>query len=98
MPEKKHIKVDQDQFTQIIINLAVNARDAMPAGGTLVLKTAVISTNGKSPPELPSGKYVRISVIDNRMGVSEGVKETLFQPFFFTKEDRHGSRPLLPSS
>src|SRR5207248_1107173 len=62
MPEKKHIKVDPDQFTQIIINLAVNARDAMPAGGTLVLKTETISTNGKSLPELPSGKYVDISV------------------------------------
>jgi two-component system, cell cycle sensor histidine kinase and response regulator CckA len=91
MPEKKHIKVDPDQFTQIIINLAVNARDAMPAGGTLVLKTEVISTNGKSPPELPSGKYVRISVIDNGMGMSEEVKEHLFEPFFSTKDDRHGS-------
>src|SRR5436305_5773663 len=91
MPEKKHIKVDPDQFTQIIINLAVNARDAMPAGGTLVLKTETISTNGKSLPELPSGKYVRISVIDNGMGMSEEVKEHLFEPFFSTKDDRHGS-------
>jgi two-component system cell cycle sensor histidine kinase/response regulator CckA len=91
MPEKKHIKVDPDQFTQIIINLAVNARDAMPAGGTLVLKTETISTNGKSPPALPPGKYVRISVIDNGMGMSEEVKEHLFEPFFSTKDDRHGS-------
>jgi PAS domain S-box-containing protein len=91
MPEKKHIKVDPDQFTQIMINLAVNARDAMPAGGTLVLKTETISTNGKSLPELPSGKYVRISVIDNGMGMSEEVKEHLFEPFFSTKGDRHGS-------
>jgi two-component system, cell cycle sensor histidine kinase and response regulator CckA len=90
MPEKKHIKVDPDQFTQIIINLAVNARDAMPAGGTLVLKTETISTNGKSPA-LPSGKYIRISVIDNGMGMSEEVKEHLFEPFFSTKDDRHGS-------
>ena len=91
MPEKKHIKVDPDQFTQIMINLAVNARDAMPAGGTLLLKTETISTNGKSLPELPSGKYVRISVIDNGMGMSEEVKEHLFEPFFSTKGDRHGS-------
>src|SRR5436853_3289273 len=91
MPEKRHIKVDPDQFTQIIINLAVNARDAMPAGGTLVLKTETISTNGKSLPELPSGKYVRISVIDNGMGMSEEVKEHLFEPFFSTKGDPHGS-------
>src|SRR5213082_625615 len=91
MPEKRHIKVDPDQFTQIIINLAVNARDAMPAGGTLVLKTETISTNSKSPRELPSGKYVRISVIDNGMGMSEDVKDHLFEPFFSTKDDRHGS-------
>jgi two-component system cell cycle sensor histidine kinase/response regulator CckA len=91
MPEKKHIKVDPDQFSQIIINLAVNARDAMPAGGTLVLKTKAISTNGKSPAELPPGKYVSISVIDNGMGMTDEVKEHLFEPFFTTKDDRHGS-------
>ena len=91
MPEKRHIKVDPDQFTQIIINLAVNARDAMPAGGTLVLKTEAISSNGKSRVELPPGKYVSISVIDNGMGMTDDVKEHLFEPFFTTKDDRHGS-------
>jgi two-component system, cell cycle sensor histidine kinase and response regulator CckA len=91
MPEKKHIKVDPDQFTQIIINLAVNARDAMPAGGTLVLKTEAISTNGKASAELPSGKYIGISVIDNGMGMTDDVKEHLFEPFFTTKDDRHRS-------
>src|SRR5437763_17000506 len=91
MPGNKHISVDPDQFTQIIINLSVNARDAMPAGGTLVLKTEAVSTNGKSPAELPPGKYVSISVIDNGMGMTDDVKEHLFEPFFTTKEDRHGS-------
>jgi two-component system, cell cycle sensor histidine kinase and response regulator CckA len=91
MPDKKHIKVHPDQFTQIIINLAVNARDAMPAGGTLVLKTEAISENGKSPSELPTGKYVGISMIDNGMGMSDEVKAHLFEPFFTTKDDRHGS-------
>ena len=78
MPGKKHIKVDPDQFTQIIINLAVNARDAMPAGGTLaLLETEAVSTNGKSPAELPPGKYVSISVIDNGMGMTDDVKRSI---------------------
>lgn len=91
MPEKKHIKVDPDQFTQIIINLAVNARDAMPAGGTLVLKTKTISANGRSREALPPGKYIGISVIDNGMGMTDDTKEHLFEPFFTTKDDRHRS-------
>jgi len=91
MPEKKYIKVDPDQFTQIIINLAVNARDAMPAGGTLVLKTEAIYSDGKSPAELPPGKYVGISVIDNGMGMTPEAKEHLFEPFFTTKDPRYGS-------
>lgn len=91
MPQKKYIKVDPDQFTQIIINLAVNARDAMPAGGTLLLKTETVCANGKAPPEMPPGKYIGISITDNGMGMSDAVKEHLFEPFFTTKDDRHAS-------
>src|SRR5436190_22496033 len=91
IPEKKYIKVDPDQFTQIIINLAVNARDAMPVGGTLLLKTETILSNGKAPPEMPPGKYIGISITDNGVGMSNEVKEHLFEPFFTTKDDRHAS-------
>ncbi|PYI77659.1 MAG: hybrid sensor histidine kinase/response regulator [Verrucomicrobia bacterium] len=91
IPEKKYIKVDPDQFTQIIINLAVNARDAMPVGGTLLLKTQTIFANGKAPSEMPPGKYIGISITDNGIGMSDEVKEHLFEPFFTTKDDRHAS-------
>lgn len=93
VPEKAHIKVDQNQFTQIIVNLAVNARDAMPSGGTLILKTATVSVHEKSPVanELAAGDYVVISMIDNGCGMSDEVKSHVFEPFFSTKDERHSS-------
>ena len=97
LPDKQpaHIKVDPNQFTQIIVNLAVNARDAMPSGGTLTLKSDIISVTGKSNdplmPELPPGKFVVISVIDDGIGISDEIKAHIFEPFFTTKDDRFGS-------
>ncbi len=97
LPEKKsaHIRVDPHQFTQIIVNLAVNARDAMPGGGTLVLKTEIENLNGnkRSPAlnDLAPGEYVVVSMIDSGVGMSEEVKAHLFEPFFTTKADPHGS-------
>jgi two-component system cell cycle sensor histidine kinase/response regulator CckA len=97
LPEKKtaYIKIDPSQFTQIIVNLAVNARDAMSPGGTLTLRTSILNVNDSSPqrfdPELQPGDYVVISVIDNGCGMSDEVKAHLFEPFFTTKGDQHGS-------
>jgi PAS domain S-box-containing protein len=93
--EGMHTKVDPGQLTQIILNLVVNARDALPGGGCLALETSAVTV---APPEdhelgseeLPPGEYVRISVIDNGTGMSDEVKRHVFEPFFTTKDEGSG--------
>jgi PAS domain S-box-containing protein len=93
--EKKgaHIKADPGQITQIILNLAVNARDAMPKGGQLNLETAIVDlTNESESPfhcgDFVPGEYVLINVADTGVGMSEETKAHLFEPFFTTKIDQ----------
>jgi two-component system cell cycle sensor histidine kinase/response regulator CckA len=98
-----HIKVDSGQLTQIVLNLAVNARDAMPDGGRLTLetKTVTLAEDRQSAPgidELPSGDYVVVAVIDNGAGMSDEVKAHLFEPFFTTKHTGTGSGLGLATS
>ncbi len=89
--EGAHIRVDPSQFSQILLNLAVNARDAMPGGGCLTLETSFVTLSSET--EIPlcvdalcPGDYVLISVTDNGSGMSDEVKTHLFEPFFTTKE------------
>jgi len=90
-----HVKVDPGQLTQIILNLVVNAREAMPAGGQITLATARCWIDDKTPAngslEFAPGEYVSISVADNGTGMSEEVKARLFEPFFTTKDGTRGS-------
>jgi PAS domain S-box-containing protein len=94
-PTLERVSADRAQFEQIILNLAVNARDAMPAGGKLVLATSNIRL--KTPQlesggvELPPGNYVLLSVTDSGTGMEQDVQSHIFEPFFTTKERGKGT-------
>jgi PAS domain S-box-containing protein len=84
--------VDPTQIELIILNLAINARDAMPDGGTLTIATANVSRrDAERPEEPPAGDYVAVSVSDTGSGMSEAVLARAFEPFFTTKEIGKGS-------
>jgi PAS domain S-box-containing protein len=98
-----HTKVDPGQLTQIVLNLVVNARDAMRHGGRLTLETASLTIDPSEESEIGSeqlkpGEYVRISVTDNGAGMSDEVKQHLFEPFFTTKDEGRGSGLGLATS
>ncbi|MDQ6655894.1 MAG: ATP-binding protein, partial [Verrucomicrobiota bacterium] len=97
-----HIKVDPGQLTQIILNLVLNARDAMRKGGRLTLATGRFRIDDAQPPDpargLASGDYVSIAVNDNGTGMDEEIKAHLFEPFFTTKDEGRGSGLGLATS
>jgi two-component system cell cycle sensor histidine kinase/response regulator CckA len=88
------VKVDVSQFEQVIVNLAVNARDAMPDGGKLIIRTANVTTEdaGKLAYKgMPAADYVRIEVADTGTGIPADIRDKIFEPFFSTKEVGKGT-------
>jgi two-component system cell cycle sensor histidine kinase/response regulator CckA len=88
------VKADLHQFEQVIINLAVNARDAMPEGGKLVIRTANVSesqSRALGNQHLPPAEYVLIEVSDTGTGMTPEVMLKIFEPFFSTKEIGRGT-------
>jgi PAS domain S-box-containing protein len=85
-PDVHPVKIDANQFELALMNLAVNARDAMPDGGTLTIAAQdEIAGAGRGPKELSPGNYVRISVTDTGIGMSESTLAKAMEPFFTTK-------------
>jgi signal transduction histidine kinase/CheY-like chemotaxis protein len=88
--------VDSGQLELAILNLAINARDAMPAGGALRIVIEGGRSGGDAPFELRSGNYVVLSVVDDGTGMDEAILARVFDPFFTTKEVGAGSGLGLP--
>ena len=89
--ERCAVKADPGQLEQVIVNLVVNARDAMPHGGTLTIETAAATVERFDPDDRPPGPYVVLVIRDTGHGMNAHTKAHLFEPFFTTKDAGRGT-------
>jgi PAS domain S-box-containing protein len=88
------VKADPGQIGQVVINLVVNARDAMPQGGRILIETRTIEVQDQPMPEnlpIPQGTYVTMSISDTGCGIDPQTLQHIFEPFFTTKEEGQGT-------
>jgi two-component system cell cycle sensor histidine kinase/response regulator CckA len=92
-PARKTVRADPGQLEQVLMNLAVNARDAMPGGGRLTLEAGLTTLDEQAASRMgvAHGEYVTISMTDTGAGVEEAVRGRIFEPFFTTKEQGKGT-------
>jgi len=94
------VVIDHGKIRQVLLNLYVNASQAMPGGGDLTLKTANVDLDGKAvkPVKMEPGPYVKIEVSDTGVGMDEKIKDRIFEPFFTTRELGKGTGLGLASA
>jgi PAS domain S-box-containing protein len=92
-PSPNPVRADAGQLRQVLLNLIVNARDAMPHGGSLIITTSTreVSDRDTHLSGVPPGRYVELVVADTGVGITEDVRGHLFEPFYTTKEQGKGT-------
>jgi CheY-like chemotaxis protein len=93
-PSLGHVKADRSQIEQVVMNLAINARDAMPKGGRLTIEASNVEIGSDVPHQpmvVAPGKYIMLAVTDNGCGMNDETRAHIFEPFFTTKEKGKGT-------